>query len=160
MNHQCIKCASQQEEHLRQDTLHRNVQTLEGVGSTQGFDPRDANNIIGVIIGLEADFEGKAFTKLLDKGISPLETLLNIGQARGRRVERVSVRKSEPKKAPIWEKFRVRNSDVPAPAWPESPGFGPALGGSGLVKSRAGPKAGNQAWPGPALAQAGALLTN
>ncbi|KAF8951067.1 hypothetical protein BDZ97DRAFT_1770354 [Flammula alnicola] len=51
-------------------------------------------------------------------------------------------------------------SDVPARAWPESPGFGSALGGSGLVKSRARPKAGNQAWPGPALAQAGALLTN
>ncbi|KAF8972230.1 kinase-like domain-containing protein [Flammula alnicola] len=54
----------------------------------------------------------------------------------------------------------IKSSDVPARAWPESPGSGPALGGSGFVKSRAGPKAGNQAWPGPALAQAGALLTN
>ncbi|KAF8961425.1 hypothetical protein BDZ97DRAFT_1759982 [Flammula alnicola] len=52
---------------------------------------------------------------------------------------------------------RKQLRDVPARAWPESPGFGPALGGSGFVKSRAGPKAGNQAWPGPALAQAGAL---
>jgi hypothetical protein len=44
------------------------------------------------------------------------------------------------------------SSDVPAPAWPESPGFGLALGGSGFVKSQARPKAENLAWPGLALA--------
>ncbi|KAF8968591.1 hypothetical protein BDZ97DRAFT_1755248 [Flammula alnicola] len=60
----------------------------------------------------------------------------------------------------VMKEYYVQRSDVPARAWPESPGSGPALGGSGFVKSRAGPKAGNQAWPGPALAQAGALLTN
>ena len=43
-------------------------------------------------------------------------------------------------------------SDVPAPAWPESPGFGLALGGSGFVKSQAKPKAEKLAWPGLALA--------
>ena len=43
-------------------------------------------------------------------------------------------------------------SDVPAPAWPESPGFGLALGGSGFVKSQAGPKAKILAWLGLALA--------
>ena len=31
----------------------------------------------------------------------------------------------------IWWEF---GSDVPAPAWPESPGFGLALGSSGLRK--------------------------
>jgi len=30
-------------------------------------------------------------------------------------------------------------SDVPGPAWPESPGLGSALEGSGLYKSQAGP---------------------
>ena len=44
-------------------------------------------------------------------------------------------------------------SDVPAPAWPESPGFGLALGSSGLAKSEAKPKAKCRAWPGLALAQ-------
>ena len=43
-------------------------------------------------------------------------------------------------------------SDVPAPAWPESPGFGLALGGLGFVKSQAGPKAKILARPGLALA--------
>ena len=43
-------------------------------------------------------------------------------------------------------------SDVPAPAWPGSPGFGLALDGSGFVKSQAGPKAEMLAWPGLALA--------
>jgi WD40 repeat protein len=43
-------------------------------------------------------------------------------------------------------------SDVPAPAWPESPGFGLALGGSGFVKSQARPKAESLAWLGLALA--------
>ena len=46
----------------------------------------------------------------------------------------------------------VRDSVVPAPAWPESPGFGLALGGSGLVNSQAEPKAKILAWPGSALA--------
>ena len=46
---------------------------------------------------------------------------------------------------------------MPARAWPESPGFGLALGGSGLAKSQARPKAKILAWPGLALAQAGAL---
>ena len=50
-----------------------------------------------------------------------------------------------------------KDSDVPAPAWPESPGFGLALGGSGSAKSQAKPKAKCRAWPGLALAQAGAL---
>ena len=43
-------------------------------------------------------------------------------------------------------------SDVPAPAWPGSPGFGLALDGSGFVKSQARPKAEMLAWPGLALA--------
>ena len=46
----------------------------------------------------------------------------------------------------------VESSDVPAPAWPESPGFGLALGGSGFVKSQARPKAESLAWLGLALA--------
>jgi hypothetical protein len=46
----------------------------------------------------------------------------------------------------------LRYSDVPAPAWPGSPGFGLALGGSGFVKTQAGPKAKKLAWPGLALA--------
>ena len=44
------------------------------------------------------------------------------------------------------------NSDVPAPAWPESPGFGLALLGSGFVKWEAKPKAKKSAWLGLALA--------
>jgi hypothetical protein len=51
----------------------------------------------------------------------------------------------------------ARCSDVPARAWPESPGFGLALGGLGLRKLRAGPKAKTPAWLGLALAQAGAF---
>ena len=43
-------------------------------------------------------------------------------------------------------------SDVPAPAWPESPGFGLAFGGLGFVKSQARPKAKISAWLGLALA--------
>ena len=43
-------------------------------------------------------------------------------------------------------------SDVPAPAWPESSGFGLALGGLGFVISQAGPKAKILAWLGLALA--------
>ena len=43
-------------------------------------------------------------------------------------------------------------SDVPAPAWPESPGFGLALLGSGFVKWEAKPKAKKSAWLGLALA--------
>ena len=39
------------------------------------------------------------------------------------------------------------NSDVPAPAWTGSPGFGLALGSSGFVKSQARPKAKKLAWP-------------
>jgi hypothetical protein len=53
----------------------------------------------------------------------------------------------------FWSNFvRIGTSDVPAPAWPESPGFGLALDGSGFVKSQAGPKAEKLAWPGLALA--------
>jgi len=51
----------------------------------------------------------------------------------------------------------VPASDVLAPAWPESPGFGLALDGFGLRKSWAGPKAKSRAWLGLALAQAGAF---
>jgi hypothetical protein len=39
------------------------------------------------------------------------------------------------------------SSDLPALAWPESPG-------SGFVKSQAGPSVPAPAWPGLALAQA------
>ena len=46
----------------------------------------------------------------------------------------------------------MATSDVPAPAWPESPGFGLALGSFGFVKSQARPKAKRSAWPGLALA--------
>ena len=53
----------------------------------------------------------------------------------------------------IWWEF---GSDVPALAWPESPGFGLALGSSGFVKPQARPKAKNLAWLGLALAWAGA----
>ena len=42
--------------------------------------------------------------------------------------------------------FLIITSDVPAQAWPESPGFGLALGGSGLAKSQARPKAKILAW--------------
>ena len=45
-----------------------------------------------------------------------------------------------------------QSSDVPAPAWPESPGFGLALLGSGFVKWEAKPKAKKSAWLGLALA--------
>ena len=53
-----------------------------------------------------------------------------------------------------------RTSDVPAPAWPESPGFGLALGSLGFEKSQARPKAKSRAWLGLALAQAAALCTH
>ena len=46
----------------------------------------------------------------------------------------------------------VLNSDVPAPAWPESPGFGLALLGLGFVKWEAKPKAKKSAWLCLALA--------
>ena len=46
----------------------------------------------------------------------------------------------------------ILSSDVPAPGWPESPGFGLALGGSGFAKRQARPKAKRGAWLGPALA--------
>ena len=55
---------------------------------------------------------------------------------------------------------KIQSSDVQAPSWPESPGFGLALGGSGSSKSQAKPKAKCRAWPGLALAQAGALQYN
>ena len=42
----------------------------------------------------------------------------------------------------------IMHSDVPALAWPESPGFGLALGGLGFVKSQARPKAKKLAWAG------------
>ena len=51
-----------------------------------------------------------------------------------------------------WVQVLPLISDVPAPAWPESPSFGLALGGSGFVKSQARPKAKKLAWPGLALA--------
>ena len=54
----------------------------------------------------------------------------------------------------IWWEF---GSDVLAPAWPESPGFGLALGSSGLRKLWAMPKAKSWAWLGLALAQARAF---
>jgi hypothetical protein len=47
-------------------------------------------------------------------------------------------------------------SDVPAPAWPKSPGFGLAFQGSGFWISPAEPSRTAQAWLRPALAQAGA----
>ena len=46
----------------------------------------------------------------------------------------------------------IVTSDVPAPAWPESPGFGLAFGGLGFVKSQARPKVKISAWLGLALA--------
>jgi ribonuclease HI len=50
-----------------------------------------------------------------------------------------------------WQKkWRASTSDVPAQAWPESPGFGLALTGSGLSEIQARPKAKKTglAWPG------------
>ena len=59
----------------------------------------------------------------------------------------------------LQDTHKVTNtSGVPAPAWPESPGFGLALGGSGFVNSQARPKAKRLAWPGLALAWAGAYF--
>jgi hypothetical protein len=46
---------------------------------------------------------------------------------------------------------------VPARLWPVSPGFGPQALGFGLKKLRPGPTQPAPAWPGLALAQAGAF---
>jgi hypothetical protein len=46
---------------------------------------------------------------------------------------------------------------VPARLWPVSPGFGPEALGFGLQKLRPGPSQAAPAWPGLALAQAGAF---
>ena len=54
-----------------------------------------------------------------------------------------------PKKIFFWADCEP--SDVPAPAWPESPGFGLALGGLGFVESQARPKAKKLAWLWPRL---------
>ena len=61
---------------------------------------------------------------------------------------------SQVKVKPYSELWGVQTSDVPAQAWPQSPGFGPALSGSGFTKSWARPKGKKTAWPGLALAQA------
>lgn len=60
----------------------------------------------------------------------------------------------------VGELFDVVTSDVPARLWPVSPGFGPQALGFGLEKSRPGPTETAQAWPGLALAQAGAFWTS
>ena len=57
-----------------------------------------------------------------------------------------------------WASNWIWNSDVLAQAWPESHSFALALGGFGLRKSWAKPKAISQAWLGLALAQAGAFV--
>jgi hypothetical protein len=45
----------------------------------------------------------------------------------------------------------VLDSDVPGLAWPESPGLGLALEGSGLAKPQARPRPSEWAWPGLGL---------
>ena len=69
---------------------------------------------------------------------------------------------SHDKSVRVWDAStgtELATSDVPAPAWPKSPGFGPALRGSGFFKSSAEPPRMAQAWLRPALAQAGAYST-
>ena len=43
----------------------------------------------------------------------------------------------------------TQDSDLPGPAWPKSPGFGLAWGGSGPLKSWAQPKLPQMVWPWP-----------